>query len=226
MSNKFNFLTGRDHPYLKEFDGMKIHKKIIPSLVELKEAAKDEMNIDLTIISGFRDYKRQQIIWDEKALGKRNVFDDYNTIQNPKDFSDIDFIKKIMRFSALPGASRHHWGTDIDIFDQNIKSKNDVILNHDESENDFKVLHQWLTDRIENNDSFGFFRPYDKDLGGISKEKWHLSFAPLAQEYYDLYDLNTFIQNIKSSDIIFRDKILENAESLYNQFIKLIVLPL
>ena len=38
----------------------------------------------------------------------------------------IDAINEIIRFSTIPGTSRHHWGTDIDINGFDILS---VIIN-------------------------------------------------------------------------------------------------
>ena len=29
-------------------------------------------------------------------------------------------------------------------------------------------------------ESYGFFRPYARDRGGVAPERWHLSYAPLA----------------------------------------------
>ena len=37
-------------------------------------------------------------------------------------------IQKIIEYSTLPGTSRHHWGTEIDIIDGTIQSQGDVLL--------------------------------------------------------------------------------------------------
>ena len=44
----------------------------------------------------------------------------------------------------------------------------------------FDPLHRWLDERMAADDSFGFFRPYAQDRGGVACERWHLSYAPLA----------------------------------------------
>ena len=70
--------------------------------------------------SSFRDFARQQLIWNSKFNGERKVHDDAG---NALDLSLLDDWQKsqaILRWSALPGASRHHWGTEIDIFDPDL----------------------------------------------------------------------------------------------------------
>ena len=37
-------------------------------------------------------------------------------------------IDKIIEYSTLPGTSRHHWGTDIDIIDAEPPEEGDVLL--------------------------------------------------------------------------------------------------
>ena len=43
-------------------------------------------------------------------------------------------------------------------------------------------MHAWLDGQMAAGRSHGFFRPYQKDHGGIAPERWHLSYAPLAVE--------------------------------------------
>ena len=126
-----------------------------------------------------------------------------------------------MRFSAIPGASRHHWGTDLDIFDLNKKSKIDTLLEPSECEGggEFFELHQWLDEKIETNQSYGFYRPYANDLGGVCQEKWHISYAPLSTDFFKSYDLELFVQNIETGNIAFKKLILEYAEDIYTRYI-------
>ena len=42
----------------------------------------------------------------------------------------------------------------------------------------FARLDAWLA---ANMGTFGFFRPYTTDRGGVQPEPWHLSFAPVAE---------------------------------------------
>ncbi len=42
--------------------------------------------------------------------------------------SDLEKCKAMLRWSAVPGASRHHWGTEIDIFDPDLLPENTPLL--------------------------------------------------------------------------------------------------
>ena len=129
MEKDFYYLiTGRDHPYLIQHEGYLIHKDVLESFKNLQEKAKNEMGIDLKIISSYRDFNRQQLIWNHKVQGKTPIKDEEGNILETKNLNSIEVIKKIMRFSALPGASRHHWGTDFDVYDANRINKEDVQL--------------------------------------------------------------------------------------------------
>ena len=78
------------------------------------------MAFNLQPASSFRDFERQQLIWNGKFSGERKVHDDAG---NPLDLALLDDWQKaqaILRWSALPGGSRHHWGTEIDIFDPDL----------------------------------------------------------------------------------------------------------
>lgn len=227
MKNDFDFLTGRNNPYLKSYQDFLLHEKVIGPLKLLQEKAKDEIGADLKLISSFRDHEKQLLIWNNKALGKRAVYDDDDKEVDLEKLSQYEKIERIMRFSALPGASRHHWGTDIDVYDASKLSKDKVNLTPSECGpgDIFCELHEWLDEKIKMNDAFGFYRPYSEDKGGISPERWHLSYSDIAQEYFDLYDLEIFQKNIHQSDIELRETILENIESLYNRYIFNISLP-
>ena len=86
----------------------------------------------------------------------------------------------ILLWSALPGASRHHWGTEIDVIDRAaLRPGQHAQLIPAEycAEGVFGGLDRWLT---EHAGAFGFFRPYDRDRGGVQPEPWHLSFAPVS----------------------------------------------
>lgn len=136
---------------------------------------------DLQIASGFRSYQRQWQIFNGKALGQRSVADDQGQELQRKQFSDEQWLHAILRFSALPGTSRHHWGTDIDVYDgASVAADYQLGLAPAEyaPEGPFGPLTVWLSERIAADDAEGFFRPYQTDLGGVAPEPWHLSYRP------------------------------------------------
>ena len=145
----------------------------------------------LSIASGYRSFERQLAIFNAKAAGERPVLDQRDC---PVDLEALDTdarIDAILRYSALPGGSRHHWGTEIDVFDTAcLPPDYRVALSEAEVAPGglFDPLHCWLDERIAAGQSHGFYRPYDVDRGGVAPERWHLSFAPLAHDYERLVD--------------------------------------
>jgi LAS superfamily LD-carboxypeptidase LdcB len=127
-----------------------------------------------------------------------------------------------MRFSAIPGASRHHWGCDIDIYDASKCEKSKVQLTPDECTQGgvFFELHSWLTEKIKSNESFGFYRPYSTDQGGVHPEAWHISHSPTSTELYQNYSLKVFKENIEQSNMILKSEILKNPQDFYLKYLQ------
>ncbi len=117
----FHLLTGRINPkdHLQQYKDTShfLEAKTLENFLKLQVAAKTEINAQLEIISSYRDFSRQESIWNRKVSGDLKILDDNERVINPKNYSQEELITKIARFSAIPGASRHHWGTDIDIYD-------------------------------------------------------------------------------------------------------------
>ncbi len=147
------------------------------------QAAAREAGFDLQSASAFRSFERQRLIWNAKVEGRRPVLDDHDAVVDLSPLQPAEQIERILRFSALPGASRHHWGTDVDVFDAAALPDGyrlGLTLAEVAPGGLFDSFHRWLDERIAAGESFGFYRPYDQDRGGVSPERWHLSYAPLA----------------------------------------------
>jgi hypothetical protein len=174
-------LTGRADDHIHYRDGVGLQAGTWSALETLR---KDGLaaGFDLQVASGFRSFERQLAIWNGKARGEREVHDDSG---RPLAMGALDSrgkIEAILRFSALPGASRHHWGTDLDVFDGlALPPGYRLKLTPEEVADDGLMgpFHRWLDDAIAD-EGQGFYRPYDQDRGGVAVERWHLSFAPLA----------------------------------------------
>lgn len=223
----FKQLTGRAQSSFKEYENCFLESHTLEAFKSLKSLAKFEANIDLQIVSSFRSFNDQKIIWNKKARGEKKVYDDFDIEVEMDLLSPRDFMLKIMRFSAIPGASRHHWGTDIDIYDANQISKQNLKLLHSECVGDGPnaKLHQWLDEKILQDESLSFFRPYEKDLGGVSVEKWHISYADVSAANLENYTLDLFIQNLEQSDFQFKDLLMDQSELYFNTYIKNISSP-
>lgn len=135
----------------------KIHPEVYNSLIDMIDKAQKD-NIKLSVVSAFRSYQRQKQIWENK-WGNR-----------PND--DINHAKNILKWSAFPGTSRHHWGTDVDF--------NSVETAYWKSKEGVKV-YNWLQN---NAPKYGFCQTYGADRHhGYNSEPWHWSYMPVANEY-------------------------------------------
>ena len=176
-------ITGRDESHLIALDsGHQLQRPVAAAFEALQDEAKTA-GFDLQIASGFRSFERQRTIWNGKASGSRPVHDDSGGLLVLADLSTTEQLHAIMRFSALPGTSRHHWGSDLDVFDAGaLPPDYRLQLSPDEVDQGgiFDPLHSWLDEKITTDQSHGFFRPYAVDRGGVAIERWHLSYAPVS----------------------------------------------
>ncbi len=126
--------------------------------------------IRLTIISATRNFEAQKGIWEAKWTGARLVdgADLSKTIADPRRRA-----LKILEYSSMPGTSRHHWGTDIDI-----NNLNDAHFLTGEG----KKTYEWLRAHAH---EYGYCQPYSPQGAerpyGYFEEKWHWSYLPVAR---------------------------------------------
>lgn len=213
-------LFGLTSSGLVPIDGQLVAKEIDKPLQDLKTAAIKD-NIHIEVVSGFRDFDRQLLIWNNKFSGKRPILDDHGQTIDTTKLSDLKKIHAIMRFSALPGTSRHHWGTDIDIIDRNaIKDSYQLKLTPDEYQHGgpFAKLNTWLSQYAGD---FGFLRPYSVDTGGVAIEPWHLSYSPISNELTNLWFKQTQLltKTYQMKDILGKQTIMDNLDKLIPQFV-------
>jgi LAS superfamily LD-carboxypeptidase LdcB len=176
-------LTGLDDSHLVALlEGHRLQAEVAQAWATLQAQAR-EAGFELAIASSFRSFVRQLAIWNGKASGTRPVHDDRGRTVVVERLSPAERLYAILRFSALPGTSRHHWGTDLDVYDAAaVPADYRVQLSVQEVATGgvFDPLHCWLDARMAAGESQGFYRPYNKDRGGVAPERWHLSYAPLA----------------------------------------------
>jgi len=176
-------LTGREENHLLQLPcGHRLQPAVAEAFAVLQADAR-EAGFELAIASSFRSYSRQLAIWNGKASGQRGIHDDAGHTIDINCLSAEEQLRAILRFSALPGSSRHHWGTDLDVYDTApIDSNYQLQLSPVEVAPGgvFDPLHCWLDRRMAAGESRGFYRPYSSDRGGVAPERWHLSYAPLS----------------------------------------------
>ena len=176
-------LTGVDESHLVSAGANHhLHPGAAEAFARLQSDAA-ETGFELAIASSFRSFARQLSIWNAKAAGERAVHDDAGRPVDMSPLSEVQKVHAILRFSALPGTSRHHWGTEVDVYDAAALRKGQRVQLVPEEVAPgavFDALHCWLDQRMAAGKSHGFYRPYAVDRGGVAPERWHLSYAPLS----------------------------------------------
>jgi len=215
-------LTGRDDNFIDHASLERpVHRDLVGDWCRLRQDA-SAAGFDLAIASGYRDYSRQLAIWNAKACGQRPVFDSDGVPLQLADLDEWAQVQAILRWSALPGASRHHWGTDIDVYDRAaVPDHYRVSLTSEEVAPDgpFGPMHQWLDQRIAEGASYGFFRPYQRDRGGIAPERWHLSYAPTAARYQRQLRAELLLEELDGSTLALRDTIRRHWATIYERYV-------
>ncbi|WP_422103963.1 M15 family metallopeptidase [Winogradskyella sp.] len=167
-----------------------LNREVYQAFLQMLEAAKQD-DIVFKLISGTRNFKEQKAIWERKWTRYKHL--------NPEDRA-----LKILEYSSMPGTSRHHWGTDIDL-----NSLNNSYFNSGKGLKEY----QWL---ISHANRFGFYQVYtDKVNGrtGYHPEKWHWSYLPLASQYLAFYNAHISekdINGFKGSELAAQLRIIEN----------------
>lgn len=145
-----------------------LRKEAAAALVRMcTEAARQ--GIDLKVISAMRTFDHQKGIWNRKWNERKSK------IPKPAELS-----RNILLYSAMPGCSRHHWGTDVDL---NSLTPGDFVANGKHSK-----TYSWL---VDNAGAFGFCQVYSaRSTGrttGYEEERWHWSYLPIASTYLTAY---------------------------------------
>lgn len=215
-------LSGRSDKHVMEvFPGHCLHRAVVAPYFELVERAA-KAGIDLRLASGFRSFDRQLTIWNAKVSGERPVTDDQGRIIPLSGLDDLERIFVILRWSALPGASRHHWGTDVDVWDGAAVALDYRVQLSPGEYNAGGVFHGlslWLDEALSEGNT-GFFRPYVRDCGGLAPEPWHLSYRPVADTYQARVKIESLYADLVQADILLKDALLAHLEEIYQRFVR------
>src|SRR5262245_2909625 len=111
-------LTGRVRTHIVDLEQPRcsLHYEAVSSFLAMREAAA-AAGIDLVACSSFRDFDVQLSIWNRKWLGERVLYGRNGETLDRAALSEADLVDAILCWSAIPGGSRHHWGSDIDVID-------------------------------------------------------------------------------------------------------------
>ena len=212
-------LTGQNETHLTSHQGQRLHQGMLAAFIRLQQAAAKD-GFDLQVASGFRSFDRQLLIWNNKFNGSRPLLDSRCHQLDPDELTVLEKIHAIMRWSALPGASRHHWGTDIDVYAANcLPSGSQLHLEPWEYQpgGPQAEFSAWLNEKARD---FGFYLPYAEDRNGIAAEPWHISYYPISQSLLKQLTPELLYHTLKSSQIAGKSQILANLDSLYRKYIE------
>jgi LAS superfamily LD-carboxypeptidase LdcB len=201
--------------------GASVHIDVVAPFLQLRDEARGA-SFELEIHSGFRAFERQLSIWNRKATGQLAVLDSDAVPLEINQMSERELAFAILRWSALPGASRHHWGTDLDVFDAAAQPEGyeiELVPEEVDSGGMFGPFHDWLDQRIADSTAYGFFRPYDRDRNGVAPERWHLSYAPVASLFEEQLSADVLQDALRNADIELKAVLLESLDEVYERFV-------
>jgi LAS superfamily LD-carboxypeptidase LdcB len=213
-------LTGRVRSHLADLldPPGALHSRVIAPFLAMRAAAAAD-GIDLVAFSTFRDFDRQLAIWNGKYRGERPIQDRAGRPLEAGSLAPAERVAAILWWSALPGASRHHWGTDFDVLDAQAMPagyKPQVVPAEYLAGGPFHRLTTWLDVHMH---AFGFFRPYTTDRGGVAPEPWHLSYAPVASRAHAALSVKGLRTVLADSGIEGKDEILATLDRVYASYV-------
>lgn len=210
-------LYGLTEPKLVSHGNYRLETRTLTAFLAMQAEAR-LAGFELALCSAYRDFTRQLSIWNAKALGQRPVLDSQSCPMDITELSDDDLIDAILLWSALPGASRHHWGTDIDVFDANAIKQSDLCLITAEYQDGGPChdLHTWLVNHAP---GYGFYFPYQVGQSGVSPEPWHLSYFPVSSHYLAQFNTQDFHQVLALSPIALKEALLPRLTQLTEHFV-------
>ena len=210
---------GLGTPDLVEFQpGYFVEREIVGDLQALAEVATAN-GFELRVESAYRTFEKQLSIWNRKARGELPLLSETGErMERPTDEEELMYA--ILTWSALPGASRHHLGTDIDVVDGAACPEGyEVQLTPAECEGMFAKFHAFLTAHMEAGTSFGFSRVFVPGRGKIKPEGWHIAHLPTSRKRLEHFSLDVLRNIYERSDMKCKQAVLANLPKLAEEYI-------
>jgi LAS superfamily LD-carboxypeptidase LdcB len=214
-------LTGRSRGHIVDVPDPRcsLHHAVVRPFLRLRAAA-SAAGIDLVPVSSFRDFERQLAIWNGKHRGERELRAVDGSLLDARALDDDARVAAILHWSALPGASRHHWGTDLDVIDANAVPagyRPQFVTQEYTGDGVFAGLDQWLA---RNAAEHGFYRPYTTWRGGVQPEPWHLSYAPVADCALAAFTIETLRGALDAADIEARAAVERILPAIVERYVR------
>jgi LAS superfamily LD-carboxypeptidase LdcB len=219
-------ITGLARSHIVEIAQPKcaLHTECVSAFLSMREAAQ-RAGIDLQCRSSFRSFETQLSIWNAKWHGERTLYSREGSALQYDQLTPDQLLDAILIWSAIPGGSRHHWGSDVDLIDAlAVPEGYQVQLVPEEygSQGIFAHMDEWLNQHAA---EFGFFRPYRTDRGGVSPEPWHFSYAPVSIPALQALTPELLRQTLLTSAIEGKPLILERLDEIYRRYLLAVDTP-
>ena len=201
-----------------EMDGCFVDKEILPYLQGLQKLLAQN-GFRLRVESAYRSFDRQLSIWNRKARGELPLLSkDGIVMERPKDEENLMYA--ILTWSALPGCSRHHLGSDIDVVDaQACPEDYEVQLTTEECDTLFAPFHKKLSELIVSDSSFGFERVFVPGRGKIQPEPWHIAHLPTSRRRLENFSISALKNLYEKSEIACKTAILDNLNQRAENYV-------
>jgi LAS superfamily LD-carboxypeptidase LdcB len=212
-----HIITSTDLPF-------PVHRAVLRPFLRLRQEAL-RAGFDLWPVSAFRDFDHQRRIWNGKWRGERPLLGRAGEPLDAAALSPAARVRAILVWSAVPGASRHHWGTELDVYDRAAVPagyRPGLTVEEYAADGPFGPLADWLERRME---AFGFYRPYRHDRGGVLPEPWHLSHFPTAREASRRLRLATLARVLQSAEVEGRAALLKGLPVIYRRYVRNVESP-
>jgi LAS superfamily LD-carboxypeptidase LdcB len=219
-------LTGRVRSHVLEIppSGYILHPDAAAALVQLRAAA-TQSDIDLVAVSTFRSFEHQLLIWNDKFHGRRPLLDREGHRLDAAALGEEERVRTILLWSALPGASRHHWGTEIDLIDRAALppgARPQLIPLEYSPGGVFEKLGAWLPRHCAD---YGFFLPYDRDRGGVRPEPWHVSFAPVSSTALAALTVEVLAAALSEVELAGAAVVLPQLADIHARYVRAVAQP-
>jgi LAS superfamily LD-carboxypeptidase LdcB len=219
-------LTGRADTHVRVFPELRcaLHPETATAVLSMQHAAR-AAGIELEVASGFRDFERQVGIWNAKYRGERPLLDGEGRAIDRGTLDERTVVDAILIWSALPGTSRHHWGSDFDLIDRAAIPpgyRPQLTVEEFSPGGVFERLSGWLAQNLT---KFDFFRPYTTFRGGVRPEPWHISHAPISLPALEDLTVEMLIDAVATSSMHAREQVLTRLPDLYERYVRSVDLP-
>lgn len=172
-------------------DNINLREEAYEAFLAMQEAAAKE-GIKIKVVSSYRSFDRQASIFEAK-------YERYTDVDGMQPLPAID---KIIEYSTIPGTSRHHWGTDVDLVDGSVPAEGDVLVPEKfETGGPYEKFKLWMD---EHSEEFGFYLVYTDEprRRGFKYEPWHYSYAPLSKPMLEAFRKKNIMQLLQREDFL------------------------